>query len=265
MSRKRAALAGRAKSLLAILAGALVLVRTGAAQDPVGVGYECTEDDANALGLTCTMEDPCPVFLELASAATAGGRLLVTGNLHTRNVTLYGVLLASDDNGVTWTEAHERIRAAALEQIEFVDPMTVWINGESVDPLTRNPFFLMTTDGGRTWTQKLVSEDAKYGTIAQFHFDTPTHGELVLDASQGKNIRQELYETRTGGESWELEQVDNAPIRLKNGRTPSQDPNQQGQIRVRADASTGAFVVERGSGRTWNRVASFPIRVAECE
>jgi hypothetical protein len=246
-----------------ILAGALVLTRTLAAQEPVRVAYECTEEDADALGLTCTMDDPCPVFLELASAEAAGGRLLVAGNLHTKNVTLYGVVLASDDNGATWTEAHERVRAAALEQIEFFDLQTGWINGESIDPLARNPFFLLTTDGGKTWTQKLVVEDTKYGTIAQFHFDSPAHGELVLDASQGKNVRQELYESMTGGDGWELKQVEKTPIHLKGARAPNQGP-----LRVRTDAPSGAYgtyIIERGSGRTWNRVASFTIQVANCQ
>ncbi len=260
MFRKRAAHGGRATTFLAILAGALAVARTLTAQEPVRVAYECTEDDADALGLTCTMEDPCPVFLELSSAEAAGGRLLAAGNLHTKNVTLYGIVLASEDNGATWTEAHERIRAAAVEQIQFLDLQTGWISGESIDPLARNPFFLLTTDGGRTWRQKLVVEDTKYGTIAQFHFDTPSHGELVLDASQGTSVRQELYETMTGGEGWELKEVNRAPIRLKDARAPNQGP-----LRVRTDAASGAFIIERGGGKTWNRVASFSIHVADCQ
>jgi photosystem II stability/assembly factor-like uncharacterized protein len=251
---------GRAGKFLTILVSAIAFAGTLAAQEPVRVAYACTEDDANAFGLTCTMDDPCPVFLELVSADSAVGRLLVAGNLHTKNVTLYGVVLASEDNGLTWTEAHERVRAAALEQIEFFDVQTGWINGESIDPLARNPFFLLTTDGGKTWTQKLVAEDTKYGTVAQFHFDSASHGELVLDASQGRTIRQELYETNTGGDSWELKQVDKAPIRLKNAKAPNQGP-----LRVRTDAGSGAYIIERGGGRSWDRVATFTIHIADCQ
>ena len=224
------------------------------------MAYECTEDDAEAFGLTCTMEDPCPVFLELVSADSAVGRLLVAGNLHTKNVTLYGVVLASEDNGLTWTEAHERIRAAALEQVEFRDLQAGWATGESLDPLARNPFVLITTDGGLTWHQKPIVEDTKYGTVTQFHFDTPARGELVLDTPQPKQVHQELYETNTGGEGWELKQVDKAPIRLKNAKTPNQGP-----LRVRTDAASGAYIIERGGGRTWDRVASFTIHVADCQ
>jgi hypothetical protein len=234
------------------------------AAEPFRVPYQCTEADMDAFGLTCTMEEPCPVFLELASAEAAGGWLMVAGNLHTKNVTMFGIALASEDNGVTWAEAHERLRAAALEQIEFLDLQNGWISGESIDPLARNPFLLVTNDGGRTWRQKLVAEDTKYGTVAQFHFDTPSHGELVVDASQRNNVRQELYETMTGGESWELKQLNNAPIRLKNARAPNQGPNQRG-MRVRPDAASGTFVVERGGSGTWDRVASFDVHVADCQ
>jgi len=236
------------------------LVTTLTAAEPFRMPYQCTEGDMDAFGLTCTMEEPCPVFLELASAEAAGGRMMVAGNLHTKNVTMFGIVLASEDSGATWAEAHERIRTAALEQIEFLDLQNGWIGGESIDPLARNPFLLVTNDGGRTWRQKLVADDTKYGTIAQFHFDTPSHGELVIDASQRNKVRQELYETMTGGESWELKQLNNAPIRLKNARGPN-----QGSMRVRPDAAGGTFVVERGGGRTWDRVASFDVHVADCQ
>ncbi len=155
------------------------------------------------------------MLLELTSAEAAGNRVVVTGNLHTRNSTLFSLLLASDDNGLTWTEPAQRMRSAALEQIEFWDPQTGWISGESIDPLARNPFLLLTADGGRTWRQKLLSEDEKFGTIGQFHFDSKTNGELVLDAGQGNAVRQELYTSMTGGESWELKEVSNKPLRRK--------------------------------------------------
>jgi len=224
------------------------------------VAYECTEADADAFGLTCTTEDPCPVFLELTAAGSAGGRILATGNLHMKTITLYGVLLASDDDGVTWTEPQARIRSAALEQIEFLNPQNGWITGVAVDPLARNPFVLVTGDGGRTWQQKPVLEDTKYATIGQLHFDSVSHGELVLDVPQPKGIRQELYETQTGGESWELKQVNNAPIQLKNVRSVAQSG-----LRLRADAATGAYIMERGSGTAWKRVASFAVHIADCQ
>lgn len=250
----------RARVLFTVFSCALALAAALQAQDPVHVAYECTDADRDAFGLTCTMDDPCPVFLELGSADAAGARLFAAGNLHTKSVTLYGIVLASDDNGVTWTEPNPRIPASALEQVEFHDLQNGWITGESIDPLARNPFLLITTDGGLTWRQKLIAEDTKYGTVTQFHFDTPARGELVLDTPQPRQVHQELYETNTGGEDWELKQVNNSAIKLKNARVAGQGP-----LRVRADAPSGTFVVERGAGRTWNRVASFTVHVADCE
>jgi len=223
------------------------------------VTYDCPPKDIELFGLNCTDEEPCPVLLELTAAEAAGNRILVTGNLHTRNTTLFSLLLASDDNGLTWAEPTPRIRNAALEQIEFWDPQTGWISGESIDPLARNPFLLLTADGGHTWRQKSLSEDEKFGTIAQFHFDSKTNGELVVDAGQGSAVRQELYASMTGGESWELKEVSNKPLRLKGSRPP----NQSGW-RVRADSAHGAYLLERGAGRSWETVASFPIHVADC-
>lgn len=221
------------------------------------VTYDCPPKDIELFGLNCSEEEPCPVMLELTSAEAAGNRVLLTGNLHTRNTTLFSLLLASDDGGLTWMEPSQRIRNAALEQIEFWDPQTGWISGESIDPLARNPFLMLTVDGGHTWRQKLLLEDEKFGTIAQFHFDSKSNGELVLDAGQGKTVRQERYVSMTGGESWELKEVSNKPLRLKSVRPP-------GGWRVRADAAHGAYLVERGAGRNWEMVASFPIHVVDC-
>ena len=244
-----------------VLAFVLVAVIAGrcSAQEPIRIGYECTEADADAFGLTCSMDDPCPVFLELAAVGTTAGRLIATGNLHTKTITLYGIVLASDDDGVTWTEPQARIRSAALEQIEFLNAQNGWITGVAVDPLARNPFVLVTSDAGRTWQQKPILEDTKYATVGQLHFDSPSHGELVLDVPQPKGIRQELYETQTGGESWELKQVANTRIQLKSRSA------EQNALRIRTDAPTGTYVVERGSGAAWKRVASFVVHIADCQ
>ncbi len=229
------------------------------AQSPPPVTYSCPPEDIEQFGLNCTDEQPCTVLLELTAAETAGNRIVVSGNLHTRNATLFTLLLASDDGGVTWTEPAARIRNAALEQIEFWDPQTGWISGESINPLARNPFLMLTTDGGRTWRQKLIVDDEKFGTIAQFHFQSNRNGELVIETGKGKTVRQELYGSSTGGESWELKELSNQPLRLKGARPP----NSSG-LRVRADAAKEAFLLERGSGRNWETVASFPIKIADC-
>ncbi|MEQ1883984.1 MAG: hypothetical protein ABL967_02915 [Bryobacteraceae bacterium] len=207
-------------------------------------------------GLTCTEDEPCPVFLEVSSADSGAGRIVVAGDLHTKNQTLYGVVLSSEDNGLTWKDGFTRIPFGSLEQVQFLDLQTGWISGESLDPLARNPFFLITTDGGKTWRQKLIFEDTKYGTVAQFHFDTAMHGQFILDASQGRNIRQELYETNTGGESWEVRETSNKKLQISAARP--------GSYRVRVDAKSDTYVIERGAGRSWDAIASFQVHAADC-
>lgn len=221
------------------------------------VVYQCSPEDVDLFGLNCSKDEPCAVFLELSSAEAAGGRVLVTGNLHTRDATLFSLLLASEDNGVTWSEPVARMRWAALEQIQFVDLQKGWVTGGSIDPLTRNPFLLLTDDGGKTWRKKMLFEDTKFGTVSQLYFESRNNGELIVDASQGKTTRHELYVSMTGGENWEAKQLSNAPLRLKSVRPAA-------AWRVRADAASGTYRVERGGGRTWEAFASFPVRVTDC-
>ena len=229
-----------------------------AAQSAVKIPFECTEKDLDQFGLTCTQEEPCPVFLELSSADSGAGRIIVTGNLHTQNQTLFGVVLTSEDNGLTWKDGTARLPFGSLEQVQFLDLQTGWISGESIDPLARNAFFLLTTDGGKTWRQKLIFDDTKYGTVAQFHFDSAMHGQMILDASQGRNTRQELYETNTGGDSWGVKQTSNSKLQLPAVRPAGST------YRVRVDAKTESLVLERGGGRTWDAIARFEVRVGNC-
>jgi photosystem II stability/assembly factor-like uncharacterized protein len=231
-----------------------------AAQTSVQVAYDCPPADAEAFGLSCSEDQPCPVFLELVSAAATAERLFVAGNLHTSDTTLFSLLLASEDGGLTWTEPTPRLHNAALEQIEFFDAAAGWVSGESIDPLTRNPFLIVTSDGGKTWRQKLLFEDSKFGTISQFHFTSAADGELLLDTTQGKSKRVETYVTHTGGESWELQGVA-ATAKLAAGPRPS-------DWRVRTDAGSATYRLERSGNkngaRVWENVASFAVHVTDC-
>ena len=244
-----------------IVVPVLIVVLRLSAQTPVQVPFECSPEEAEAFGLSCSEDRPCPVYLELASAAgEPGGRVFVAGNLHTSDTTLLSLLLASEDGGATWAEPTPRLHNAALEQIEFFDSQIGWVSGESIDPLTRNPFLLLTTDGGKTWRQKLLFEDSKFGAVAQFHFTSKSDGELMLDLTQGKTKRTESYATHTGGESWELEGVGSASQLTVAPR--------ETDWRARADASSGTYNVEhavnKGSARIWESVASFVVHVTDC-
>ena len=133
--------------------------------------FQCSEEDIRWAGLSCSEEEPCPIFLELTAAAQAGNRTLAAGNIHSESVTIFGVLLASDDGGHTWTEAAERIRGAGLDHIQFFDPETGWIIGQELFPIPQNPFLLVTDDGGKTWRQRAIfneDSESRFGSILQF-------------------------------------------------------------------------------------------------
>jgi hypothetical protein len=244
------------------------------AAEPTRVPYTCSDEDVQSFGLDCSEDRPCPVFLELSAADALGSRVFVTGNLHTENVTLYGLLLMSDDGGKTWTESNVsgtpaglsgtpdgRVRSAGLEQIQFVDLRTGWVSGVMLEPLPRDPFLLATTDGGATWRKRPLFEEPRFGSIEQFWFDSPSEGELIVDQSQGSSKHFERYESRTAGSSWSMAEVGSKPLKLSKPH-PKQNP----VWRVRVDSATRTYHVERATGaQAWETVAIFSVNAGECK
>lgn len=223
------------------------------------IAFECTDADMQASGLACPEDEPCPVYLELASIEAVGNKLFLAGNLHTPTVTIYSVLLATEDGGHTWSEPHPRIRSAGLDQIQFIDFQNGWISGANLQGAPRDPFLLLTTDGGKTWHQRAIYEDSRLGVIERFWFDSPQNGTMLVDARLESNVR-ELYETRTGGESWSLKQASPDPIRFPK----TKDAGVAGW-RIRADSSTKSYTIEKSEGQRWQKLASFLVHVGSCK
>ena len=123
---------------------------------PMHVPFECTATDTVAAGLTCSEEEPCPVYLELANIEGVGDKIFLTGNLHSSTNTLFSILLESDDSGQNWKEPMERMRVSGLDQIQFIGFGSGWISGANLQGASRDPFLLITTDGGKTWKQHPV-------------------------------------------------------------------------------------------------------------
>ncbi len=228
---------------------------------PIAFPFRCTDDDIQWAGLTCSQNEPCPIYLELSALEASGDRIVAAGNLHSPEVTLYSVLLASEDGGRTWIEPAPRIRGAVLDRIQFLDPQTGWVSGHSNSPLPQDPFLMVTTDGGKTWRQRPVFSDTaedRLGMVQQFFFTGKDEGSLVIDRGQGSaDDRWELYESPDGGNSWSIRQSSSKPISLKQafvGGAP---------WRLRADAATKAFHVER-LGQRWNTVAAFAVGAGAC-
>ena len=245
--------------LAALIALPLLQAQEVSKEDARKLANVCMPADEDTFGLTCSENDPCAVFLELSSIEANGTSLFVTGNLHTVNTTMYGLLLETQDGGETWTEPNKRIRSSALEQIQFLDFQHGWISGAKLDPLPRDAFLLSTTDGGRSWRMNPLSDDSISGSIQQFWFESPNAGELVLDRSQGATTRYERYVSMTGGASWELQQTDSKPIRLSKAA-----PNGSSSFRVRAD--TDAYRIERRTtSGDWESIARFAIHAGDCK
>jgi hypothetical protein len=248
----------RMTRLSRVAAGLAICALARAADPPVKIEYACPAEDIESFGLSCSSEDPCAVFLELSSVEAVGATLFLAGNLHTQSATLYTVLLASEDGGKTWTEPVKRMRAAALEQIQFIDFSNGWISGQIIEPLPRDPFLLLTTDGGKTWRQRPIVEESRFGSIAQFWFESKTTGELVLDHAERGAVRHEIYQSSTGGESWEVRESTTKPVTLKGLK-------EQSTWRVRADGVSKSYHLERRASANWELVASFAIHVADCK
>src|SRR5947207_984041 len=123
-----------------VLTSAVMFACLLAAQEISKVEYACPEDDVRDFGLTCSEDEPCPVFLELAAVEASGSTAFLSGNLHTDQTTLFGILLATEDGGKTWTEPAKRLRSASLDQIQFADFQHGWVSGVKLEPLPRDPF-----------------------------------------------------------------------------------------------------------------------------
>ena len=239
--------------ILAAPALAVVLL----AEEPQKIDNVCTPEDAEALGLTCAEDEPCAVFLELSSVEGFGASVFASGNLHTVDTTISGVLLASSDAGKTWSEPVKRIPIAELDQIQFADPQHGWAVGVKVNSLPRDPFLLVTVDGGQMWHQVPLFEEPLFGAIQQFWFESASRGQLVVDRSQGRTKRYELYQTTTGGETWTLKEASDQPIQIANAKTES--PN------WRAVADKDAYRVERRTATGWETLARFAIHAGDCK
>jgi len=225
---------------------------------PILLPYHCTEADIQWAGLSCSAEEPCPVYLELTAVEAIGDRLFAAGNIHSQTVTLYSVLLGSENAGRSWFEAHERIRGAGLDHIQFADFQNGWASGEALSPLPQEPFLLITTDGGKTWRQHAIFSEPRVGSIQQIWFSSKNDGSLVFDRGPGTGEeRYELYQSHDAGETWNLQEARNQAMRLKDGAAAA-------LWRVQAEGKTQSFRIEHQEGNRWTQAAAFAVNLPSC-
>jgi hypothetical protein len=211
-------------------------------------------------GMSCSEEQPCPIYLELSGMDTVGNRIVALGNIHTESTTLYSVLLASEDGGASWHEAFERMRGTGLSHIQFIDFQNGWISGETLVPVSHDPFLLITSDGGKTWRMRPVFSEGGGGAVKEFLFRSATSGSLLIDRMESADAaRYELYESPNGGETWIIRRTSDRAITI---RSQALGP---GAWRIRADARLKAFVIENRDGGRWRTAASFLVAIGSCK
>jgi len=246
-----------------LLLALLLFVVTASAAEPFRAVYTCTEADLQFAGMTCSEAEPCAVYLDISRVYPLGRKLFATGNIHSAQVTLYSILLASDDNGATWREAVERVRGAELDRIQFTNFDSGWISGQRVTPLPGDPFLLLTTDGGKTWRKQEVLPEGSTGSIQKMWFETPRSGTLVIDrgVSDNDQMRYSRYETMTGGSSWMIRETSEKPLDLPAANGSTEEEN----WRVRGDAASQRLVVEKKTESGWGFVSQIALQLAECK
>jgi hypothetical protein len=236
-----------------------VLQNTG---KPLRVPIECSDDDMQWAGMSCTEEEPCPVYLEVSGVEAVGNRIIVLGNIHTESITLYSEVLSSEDAGVTWHEAFERMRGVGLDHIQFIDFQNGWISGQTLVPVSHDPFLLITNDGGVSWRLRHVFSEGADGGIQQLWFESAKAGTLVIDRMQSADsARYELYETPNGGETWMIRRTSDRPLTIKR---PAADAASSAW-RIRADARSKSFAVEKRQAERWSTMASFSVEIGSCK
>jgi hypothetical protein len=232
----------------------------------VAVPFTCDNALLESLEVECSPRRPCPVYLELSSMESIGTRILLTGNLHTTAQTLQSILLMSEDSGKTWTEPIERARAGVLEHVQFFDFANGWVTGQTVQGLARDPFVLVTRDGGRTWRKVMLWNESKIGSIDALRFTSAEKGKLVVDRrGAGEDQRWELYESSSGGAAWNVLELSTRKFSLMQPGEAATGAGEERSTRLRADAATKAYRVETRKGREWRTLAAFAIQLPACK
>jgi photosystem II stability/assembly factor-like uncharacterized protein len=229
---------------------------------PMRLPFQCTDEDMQWAGMSCSEEQPCPIYLEISAMEAVGNRIVAAGNIHTESLTMYSVLLTSEDGGETWREPYERLRGTGFDHVQFIDFQNGWISGETLVPVSHDPFLVITSDGGKSWRLRPIFGEGSGGAIKEFWFQSSLDGTMVIDRmSSSDSSRYELYESPNGGETWMIRRTSDKPIAIRHTAPEAAASG----WRIRADARTKSFVIERQVGERWSTAASFLVEIGSCK
>jgi len=230
---------------------------------PLVLPVDCADEDATGFSATCPTGQPCEIGIELSAVTSVRERVFLAGEFHNGTQSLASFLLLSEDGGQSWDEVHERMPGVVLNRLYFHDETTGWATGHALTFPPKDPFFMLTTDGGKHWRRRDIYPTPEIGVIQEFWFNDDKSGGLLIDRVQGAEAgrRFERYETMTGAASWMIREVSATPIRVRNVIPADPDPN----WRLRNDSDRGAWQVEQHQPGGWAAVAEFSSTVATCQ
>jgi len=230
---------------------------------PLVLPFDCASDEVADYGLRCAPDEPCEISIELNSVTSARENVFLVGEFDDGSRALASFVLRSADGGRSWDEVHERMPGVSLDHLYFYDDSAGWATGHGLSVPPSDPFFLLTTDGGKHWRRRDVYSKPEVGVIEEFWFDDERSGGLLIDRVQGADAgrRFERYETMTGGASWMIREVSETPIRVRNVVPVGPDP----AWRLTNDEERGAWQVEQRQPGGWAAVAEFSAMVAVCQ
>ena len=99
-------------------------------------------------------------------------------------------------------EPAARVRMASLEHI-VVTGQSGWVSGNVIQSLPRDPFFLVTKDGGKTWRRRPIYTEPTVASLEGFRFEGAQAGVAVL-TSEGQSQR---WMTTNGGDTWQISET----------------------------------------------------------
>lgn len=250
------------ETIIRVVLLAVLTFHAVAAVQPFKPAFACKDDDLQWAGMSCSDQEPCPIYLEISTIYPLGPKLVLTGNIHSAQSTLYSVLLETSDEGLTWREPYARVRGAEFDAVQFFNFQTGWISGQRVYPIAGDPFFLITSDGGKSWRKVDVLPEGSDGYIQKFWFDSAKTGTLTLDrgGADAEQMRYARYETMTGGESWSIRETSEKPL-TAGPRTGSTELS---TWRVRGDPAQKALLVEKKTADGWKEIAALALELARC-
>lgn len=173
-----------------------------------------------------------PLHEMMLSATRAGKRIVAVGER--------GVVLLSDDDGVSYRQAKAVPTRATLTSVHFVDDRTGWSVGHWGS-------ILMTEDGGETW--RLQRDDLST--------DQPLFSVWFRDQRNGvaAGLFSLLLVTEDGGKTWNKARLPSLPgSRMRDVNLFSIFSERSGAVWVAGEH--GLVFRSQDSGRTWEAVAT---------